>query len=438
MSGARSSPARYLRSLLISDQTNQLGILATPDQRLVEKRAVALFATDAIAGARDDMLALFRADRNAKLADQEALILNSVEEHLFHCCLVVANETAHHPRIVWSITPDHCWMGLGVPGSRFGQDNCDNIYRLSTIDSGCTYRITGRFAETPPCDFSICALPAQIGEGMAADVVGFIGAAMIDVAADGSFAIAVDATPTNGRRNHLTISGARTLMVRDSFADWSTERPTLLAIERTDAPPRDDYDPANAAIRAAELSRILSGFFLEKIQHGMFENGPLNTVHDPLASAARGGLVTQCATGGYYRLGDGEALILTLDRMAARYLGVQIVDMWMLSFEYRHHTSCLNHSQAVPDEDGRYRFVISASDPGVPNWLDGSGNACGCILVRWQHLPPGAQLEGSASSQVVRIEDLRAFLPAATAYIDADARSEQRRRRFADYNGRFG
>lgn len=420
------------------DQTMERGILATADQRLVEERAMALFASDAVAGARADMLALFRADRNAKLADQEALILNSVEEHLFHCCLVVANETPHHPRLVWSITPDHQWMGLDVPGSRFGQDNCDNIYRLSTIDADCTYRITGRFSETPPCDFSICALPAQIGEGMAADVVGFIGAAMIDVAADGSFAITVDKAPTDGRRNHLTIAGARTLMVRDSMADWSTERPALLTIERTDAPPCDDFDPATACVRAAELAGILSRFFLENVQHGMFESGPLNTVHDPLPSGARGGLVTQCATGGYYRLGDGEALVLTLDRMAARYLGVQIVDMWMLSFDYRQHTSCLNHSQAVPDDDGRYRFVICASDPGVPNWLDGGGNACGCILVRWQHLPPGAQLEGSASSQVVRIEALRSVLPATTAYIDAEARTEQRRRRFADYNGRFG
>jgi hypothetical protein len=422
----------------MSDVTVKSGILATADQRLVEERAMMLFQTDAIAGARGAMLALFRADRNAKLADQDALIRNSVEEHLFHCCLVVANETPHHPRFVWSIVLDHQWMGLDVPGSRFGQDNCDNIYRFSTIDAGCTYRIKGRFAASPPCDFSICAMPAQVGEHMAADVVGYIGASMIDVGPDGSFAITADATPSGSRRNHLTIAGARTLMVRDSMAEWSIERPTALKIERTDAPQRDDFDPATAAVRAAELAGILSGFFLENIQHGMFEGGPLNKVDDPLPSGSRGGLITQCATGGYYRLGDGEALVLTLDRMDARYLGVQIVDMWMLSYDYRRHISCLNHSQAVPDADGRYRFVISASDPGVPNWLDGSGNACGCILVRWQHLPPGAQLEGSASSQLVRLEALRSVLPVDTPVIDAVTRAQQRERRFADYSGRFG
>src|SRR3546814_11602284 len=111
----------------MSDVTVKSGILATADQRLVEERAMMLFQTDAIVGARGAMLALFRADRNAKLADQDALIRNSVEEHLFHCCLVVANETPHHPRFVWSIVLDHPWMGLDVPGSRFGQDNFNNI-----------------------------------------------------------------------------------------------------------------------------------------------------------------------------------------------------------------------------------------------------------------------------------------------------------------------
>src|SRR3546814_16746039 len=81
---------------------------------------------------------------------------------------------------LWTIAHDYEWMDLSVPGSRFGQDNTDNIYRLSTIDRACTYRITGRFVSQQPSDFSICALPGQIGENFAADVIGFIPAAHID------------------------------------------------------------------------------------------------------------------------------------------------------------------------------------------------------------------------------------------------------------------
>src|SRR3546814_1828978 len=99
-------------------------------------------------------------------------------------------------------------MDLSVPGSRFGQDNTDNIYRLSTIDRACTYRITGRFVSQQPSDLSICALPGQIGENFAADVIGFIPAAHIDVAVDVSLKILVNATPSDGHRNHLSIEGA--------------------------------------------------------------------------------------------------------------------------------------------------------------------------------------------------------------------------------------
>src|SRR3546814_343679 len=142
-------------------------------------------------------------------------------------------------------------------------------------------------------------------------------------------------------------------MVRDSMADWRVERPSVLRIDRTDGQMVDDFDPQRAAQRAAELGLTIARFFLENIQHGMFEVEAVNSVPAPVASGSRGGLVTQCATGGYYRLGDDEALILTADRMGARYLGVQIVDMWMLSYEYRNHTSSLNHAQA---ENGRATY----------------------------------------------------------------------------------
>src|SRR3546814_18503299 len=106
--------------------------------------------------------------------------------------------------------------------SDWSSDLCSSD--LSTIDRACTYRITGRFVSQQPSDFSICALPGQIGENFAADVIGFIPAAHIDVAVDGSFTILVDATPSDGRRNHLSIAGAKSLMVRDSMADRSEER----------------------------------------------------------------------------------------------------------------------------------------------------------------------------------------------------------------------
>lgn len=409
------------------------GALANADQRLVEERALGIFASAEIAVAKQETLALFRADRNAQLADQDALIRNSVEEHFFHASLVAANETPQSPRFVWSIALDHDWMGLSVPASRFGQDNPDNAYRLSTIDPACSYRITGRFLPQPPHQFSICALPGQIGDNMIAEVVGFIGMNNIDVAADGGFAIVADGTPSEGRRNHLSLAGARTLMVRDTLADWAVERPSVLRIERTDGPRQDDFDPNQVAVRAAELGKTIAAHFLKHIQHGMFEVEPVNVIPEPVPSGARGGLVTQCATGGYYRLGAKEALVLTADLLGAGYLGVQIIDMWMISFDYRDRISCLNDRQTIRDADGKYRWVISASDPGVHNWLDGGGSAVGSILLRWQELPPGVDLKGCVTAEVVCLEDLASHLPAGTRFVDPAAREAQHAERRRQY-----
>ena len=407
--------------------------LPNAEQRLVEERALQIVGSAEVAAAKLETVGLFRADRNAALIDQDAAIVNSVEEHFFHASLTAANETPRSPRFVWSIALDHEWMGLSVPAGRFGQDNPDNAYRLSTIDPQCSYRIKGEFLPEAPHQFSICALPGQIGDKMIAEVVGFIGMSTIDVAADGSFEIMADGTPTHGRRNHLSLAGARTLMVRDTLADWAEERPCKLYIERIDGPQEDDFDPQRAAVRAAELGTNIAAYFLEHIQHGMFEVDPVNVIPEPVPSGARGGLVTQCATGGTYRLGTQEALVLSADPLGAGYLGVQIVDMWMISHDYRDHLGCLNDRQADHDEDGRIRWVISASDPGVNNWLDGSGSAVGSVLLRWQELPPGVDLKGCVTAEIVKLSDLRSHLPAGTRFLNGAERQAQRAERRRQY-----
>jgi hypothetical protein len=413
------------------------GALATPEQRLMEQRAIAIYASPAIDAAKQATLTLFRADRNAQLPNQEALMLRSVDEHYFHAALMAANETPRSPRFVWTLALAHQWMGLQVPGSRFGQDNTDNVYRVASIDQSLTYQISGRFPSPLPCDFSICALPAHIGENIAADVLAILHADDIAIDPDGRFAITLDATPTQGRRSHLCIAGAKALFVRDTLADWSVEGPSELRIARTDGPATDDFDAARAPVRAAQLGSIIARFFLQHVQHGMFETLPPNLLTQPIASAGRGGLTTQAAALGCYELGEDQALIVTADRLGARYVGIQIVDMWMISYEYAHHTSSLNHLQAVADADGRFRWVISPRDPGVANWLDGSGHASGAILIRWQHPQTFAQGPTHVSTEVVKQGQLRARLPAETQYVDQAGRRAQQAQRLRDYLSRL-
>jgi hypothetical protein len=156
-----------------------------------------------------------------------------------------------------------------------------------------------------------------------------------------------------------------------------------------------------------------------------------------VASAGRGGLVTQAATLGNFDIGVDEALIIDADRLGARYVGMQICDWWMLSYECRDRTSSLNHVQAIPDSDSRYRWVISPSDPGVHNWLDSSNQLSGSILLRWQYAAKDADFANAVSTKLVKLAELRSHLPADTAFVDEPARHAQRKQRLSDYERRL-
>jgi hypothetical protein len=158
----------------------------------------------------------------------------------------------------------------------------------------------------------------------------------------------------------------------------------------------------------------------------------------PLSAGNNGGLATQSSALGHYRLEENEAMIISTGRHGARYMGMQITDIWMLSYNYWDRTSSLNHSQTHVDGDGMVRWIISARDPGVANWLDSGGYRHGTILLRWQHLPAGTRLTADdLSTKVVPISEIDAHLPPDTLRVDAAARAEQRSRRQVEYSRRM-
>ena len=106
--------------------------LATARQREIEERAIAVFNSQQVRQARAETLRHFQADRNASLPKQNALIQQSIEEHYFHAALMAVSETPDDPAFVWTLAHDHQWMGLEVPGSRFGTP-------LTTKQSGARY-----------------------------------------------------------------------------------------------------------------------------------------------------------------------------------------------------------------------------------------------------------------------------------------------------------
>jgi hypothetical protein len=78
----------------------------------------------------------------------------------------------------------------------------------------------------------------------------------------------------------------------------------------------------------------------------------------------------------------------------------------MIAPDGKKHLTCFNASQAKPNADGTYSFVITPNDPGVANWLDTGGLHDGFAVLRWQNLPQGTPGEGLLRDfRVIKLAD---------------------------------
>jgi hypothetical protein len=149
-----------------------------------------------------------------------------------------------------------------------------------------------------------------------------------------------------------------------------------------------------------------------------------NTMGEPRHNA--GGSSRIHYSFGFFELEPDEALLLEADPSDARFWDVQLYTMgWFEPFDYANHTTSLNHTQARLSTDGRFRAVVAAHDPGVPNWLDTEGRPEGMITHRWID----ARSDPAISARLVAFDDVRSALPADTPTLDADSRRDEIRQR---------
>ena len=78
----------------------------------------------------------------------------------------------------------------------------------------------------------------------------------------------------------------------------------------------------------------------------------------------------------------------------------------------------MNGFTARTDADGLFRTVISAQDPGVPNWLDTTGLRTGIIQARFE----GCDSWPEFKTSVIKVADVRSHVPADTPMITAEQR----------------
>jgi hypothetical protein len=178
---------------------------------------------------------------------------------------------------------------------------------------------------------------------------------------------------------------AASLIVRQTFADRSTERASELSIERLDAgerpAPLAPEQVGRALATTPALLRALAGMALSWSDDLAKAKNRFSEAMPAAAAVFRDPDIRFHAA--YFELAPDEALVVEARPPKCDYWMFVLSNHWLETLDYTRHRITLNHHSAKLEPDGSVKVVVAARDPGHPNWLDTAGHARGTIGVRW-------------------------------------------------------
>jgi len=205
--------------------------IATAEQHEHESRAVELYQCPAIQQTREDVRKYWL-EASRPSDDMRRCFEAAFDEVMFGAVVWSMNTDAARPRVITISRLPHRVGELQIPGSRWGIDNPDSIYRVIPIDGAARYLIRGRVAERRLVEnyFTLWDDTMKTVDVLSGHDLALNG--------NGEFEISVDATVANGRRNHIQSSpAAKEFYIRDVIHDWARDRANQLSIERLSGPP---------------------------------------------------------------------------------------------------------------------------------------------------------------------------------------------------------
>ena len=327
-------------------------------------------------------------------------------EVMFSAAIWSSNQDKLRPKVSCITRLSHPVASHQIPGSRWGIDNPDSVYRVIPISGDERYEIHGRVGPHRMTENYFTLWNADMG------TVAVLNGRTMNVDADGSFTITVDSAPANGRPNHVqSTPEAHEFYIRDVLLHWDRDDPNHLAVQRLGDEPNvaartlDEQADATAAMMAHFAD------FTGKLSHGIYKM-PAN--HFDLAWSADkvGAMRNQVYVMGRFDLNPGEAFVVDVNDGGAEYFTVPLSNIWGTTLDICDRTGSLNKAQSVPNEDGTYTYVISPTDPGVANWIDSDGLREGILTLRMAEFAGhGPREDLGAHGRVVPLDELEKAVP---------------------------
>jgi len=354
---------------------------------------------------------------------------NAFAEVMFSAAIWSSNQDKLRPKVSCITRLAHPLDGRRIPGSRWGIDNPDSVYRVIPISGDERYEIHGRVGENRMTENYFTLWDAHMGS------VDVLNGRTMQVDSDGSFTITVDAKPADGRPNHVrTTPEAHEFYIRDVLLDWSRDDPNYFEVQRLGGPPASTLHPPRTLDEQADATAAMMAYFADftgKLSHGVYKMAPN---HFNLAWSADkvGAMRNQVYVMGRFDLAPDEAFVVDVGDGGAEYFTVPLSNIWGTTLDIVDRTGSLNKAQSVPNEDGSYTYVISPTDPGVANWIDSDWLREGILTLRMAEFGDAGPRENlGARGRVVALDRLDTELPDLPRVSSEQRKAELAERRSA-------
>jgi len=330
---------------------------------------------------------------------------------------------AQHPDGLFSQIPDV----MNGAASNVRQwallNNPDVFYNITQgLDPDASYVISGTFSEGSA---QLSVNTNAIGATGSTTIGSLELESGLKINPDGTFTISVAPEKPDGAVNYVSDDGANYLLVRSTMGDWAAG-PSTVTIECVahcpePTPGVGDGGLSPEAIQSA-LANVLAGMprtnatAVALAQQGGIV-APDNTM-SPFKDASTGVIgaaAAQYNSAGSFDLQPGQALIVKVPDVDAGYSGINLYTAWGQTLPYPLAINSYNDTQAFHAADGYTYYVVSATNPGVANWLDTGGLTNGAVYARILGLPADSDLQGlPVSTEVVPVDEVSDYLPADT------------------------
>ncbi|MBY0400127.1 hypothetical protein K2X89_07515 [Myxococcota bacterium] len=327
-------------------------------------------------------------------------------EVMFSAAVWSSNQDKLRPKVSCITRLAHPVDGRRIPGSRWGIDNPDSVYRVIPISGDERYEIHGRVGQHRMTENYFTLWDAHMG------TVDVLNGRTMAVDSDGSFTITVDADPADGRPNHVrSTPQAHEFYIRDVLLDWSRDDPNHLAVQRLGDPPSA---PARTLDEQAEATAAMMAYFANftgKLSHGVYKM-PANRFDMAWSADTDGAMRNHFYVMGRLDLAPDQAFVVDLNAGGAEYFTVPLSNIWGTTLDIVDRTGSLNKAQSVANQDGTYTYVISPQDPGVANWIDTDGLHEAILTLRMAEFGKTGPRDGlGAHGRVVKLDRLDAEVP---------------------------